>query len=95
MNTTLILNKRGGPEPSISYQLYAKNTETIVASGDKDLFQLVSNNVKQLDMKGKLYDSALVKEKMGVEPHQVSDLLALTGDSADNIPVIIGLIDIK
>jgi DNA polymerase-1 len=71
---------------TLATQADAKNITTIVASGDKDLFQLVSNNVKQLDMKGKLYDSALVKEKMGVEPHQVSDLLALTGDSADNIP---------
>ena len=71
---------------TLATQADAKNIETIVASGDKDLFQLVSDNVRQLDMKGKLYDGVLVKEKMGVEPHQISDLLALTGDSADNIP---------
>ena len=71
---------------TLATQADAKNTATIIASGDKDLFQLVSDNVKQLDMKGKLYDCALVKEKMGVEPHQVSDLLSLTGDTSDNIP---------
>ena len=71
---------------TLATQADAKNIPTIVASGDKDLFQLVSDNVRQLDMKGKLYDGSLVKEKMGVEPHQISDLLALTGDSADNIP---------
>lgn len=71
---------------TLATQADAKNTATIIASGDKDLFQLVSSNVKQLDMKGKLYGCAQVKEKMGVEPHQVSDLLALTGDTADNIP---------
>ena len=60
--------------------------ETIIASGDKDLFQLVGGNIKQLDMKGKLYSEADVKEKMGVKPNQILDLLALTGDSADNIP---------
>ena len=60
--------------------------ETIIASGDKDLFQLVGGNIKQLDMKGKLYSEADVKEKMGVNPSQILDLLALTGDSADNIP---------
>ena len=60
--------------------------ETIIASGDKDLFQLVGGNIKQLDMKGKLYSEADVKEKMGVNPNQILDLLALTGDSADNIP---------
>jgi len=60
--------------------------EIIIASGDKDLFQLVGGNIKQLDMKGKLYSEADVKEKMGVNPNQILDLLALTGDSADNIP---------
>ena len=60
--------------------------ETIIASGDKDLFQLVGGNIKQLDMKGKLYSEAEVEEKMGVRPNQILDLLALTGDSVDNIP---------
>jgi len=60
--------------------------KTIIASGDKDLMQLVSDNVTQLNMKGDLYDHAGVVEKMGVRPDQILDLLALTGDSADNIP---------
>jgi len=60
--------------------------KTIIASGDKDLMQLVSNNITQLDMKGNLYDHNAVIEKMGVAPNQIMDLLALTGDSADNIP---------
>ena len=65
---------------------HEEGTETIIASGDKDLFQLVGGNIKQLDMKGKLYGEGEIKEKMGVFPHQILDLLALTGDSADNIP---------
>ena len=60
--------------------------KTIIASGDKDLMQLVSDNITQLNMKGDLYDQAGVVEKMGVRPDQILDLLALTGDSADNIP---------
>ena len=63
-----------------------KGIETIIASGDKDLFQLVGDNIKQLDMKGKLFSEADVKEKMGVRPNQILDLLALTGDASDNIP---------
>ena len=63
-----------------------KGIETIIASGDKDLFQLVGGNVKQLDMKGKLFSEGDVKEKMGVRPNQILDLLSLTGDSSDNIP---------
>ncbi len=60
--------------------------QTIIASGDKDLLQLVNGNIKQLDMKGNLLDAKSVKEKVGVRPNQIMDFLALTGDSADNIP---------
>jgi len=60
--------------------------KTIIASGDKDLMQLVSDNISQLDMKGKMYERQDVIEKMGVAPECILDLLALTGDSADNIP---------
>jgi len=60
--------------------------KTIIASGDKDLMQLVSDNITQLNMKGDLFDQAGVIEKMGVRSDQILDLLALTGDSADNIP---------
>ena len=60
--------------------------KTVIASGDKDLMQLVSPNITQLDMKGVTYDRAGVIEKMGVAPEKILDLLALTGDSADNIP---------
>ena len=63
-----------------------KNIETIIASSDKDLFQLVGGHIKQLNMKGTLYDAEMVKEKMGVRPHQILDFLALTGDASDNIP---------
>ena len=62
------------------------NLKTIIASGDKDLMQLVNHNISQLTMKGELIDASSVKEKMGVRPDQILDLLALTGDSADNIP---------
>ncbi|CAC9589194.1 DNA polymerase I [Bathymodiolus heckerae thiotrophic gill symbiont] len=62
------------------------NIKTMIASGDKDLMQLVSPNISQLDMKGGIYDRQNVIEKMGVAPEKILDLLALTGDSADNIP---------
>ena len=65
---------------------HEKNIKTIIASSDKDLFQLVGGHIKQLNMKGTLYDAEMVKEKMGVRPHQILDLLALSGDASDNIP---------
>ncbi len=60
--------------------------KTMIASGDKDLMQLVSENISQLDMTGSTYNRDKVIEKMGVAPEKILDLLALTGDSADNIP---------
>ena len=71
---------------TLSKQAHEKNIETIIASSDKDLFQLVGGHIKQLNMKGALFDAETVKEKMGVRPHQILDLLALTGDASDNIP---------
>lgn len=64
------------------------NIQSIIASGDKDLMQLVNENTKMLDPKWNLIGEKEVEEKMGVLPKQISYLLALTGDTADNIPGI-------
>jgi 5'-3' exonuclease len=57
-----------------------------IATADKDLFQLVSDSVSIHSIRsGNVYDGQAVKEKLGVEPHQVADYLALVGDSSDNI----------
>lgn len=71
---------------TLSCRINQNNIKTIIASGDKDLMQLVGANISQLDMKGILYNRQGVIKKMGVAPEQILDLLALTGDSADNIP---------
>ncbi len=64
----------------------------VMASGDKDLMQLVSDKVVLVDtMKDKRYDVAAVKERFGVEPSQVVDILALAGDASDNIPGVPGI----
>lgn len=59
----------------------------LISSGDKDLAQLVGEGVVLEDsLQGKRYDRAAVIDKFGVPPEQLGDLLALTGDKADNIP---------
>lgn len=64
----------------------------VIASGDKDLMQLVSDDVVLIDtMKDKCYDVAAVRERFGVEPPQVVDVLALAGDVSDNIPGVPGI----
>lgn len=71
---------------TLSQAAKQRNIKTIIASSDKDLMQLVGENISQLNMNGTLFDEAGVVEKMGVRPNQILDLLSLTGDSADNIP---------
>ncbi len=66
--------------------------EAVVVSSDKDLMQLVNARVVLLDtMKDKIIGIEGVKEKFGVEPEQVLEVLALAGDSSDNIPGVPGI----
>lgn len=61
----------------------------LICSKDKDLMQLVNDRVFMLYNEKKeevLVDDAKVLEKWGVPPHQVRDLLALMGDTSDNVP---------
>jgi DNA polymerase-1 len=59
----------------------------VIVSADKDLLQLVGDDVVMYDtMRDKTFGTAETVEKFGVEPSQVRDLLALMGDSSDNIP---------
>ena len=62
--------------------------EVVIVSSDKDMLQLVTDHVSMLNpaKDDTWYDPAKVREFMGVEPHQVADLLALMGDAVDNIP---------
>lgn len=68
--------------------------KVIICTGDKDLAQLVNDDIELLDtMKNIHFDAAQVYEKYGVPPHLIIDLLALKGDSADNIPGMKGVGD--
>ncbi len=60
----------------------------VIVSSDKDMLQLVTDHVSMLNpaKDDTWYDPAKVQEFMGVKPTQVADLLALRGDSIDNIP---------
>lgn len=61
--------------------------KTVIVSADKDLLQLVGDDVVMYDtMRDKVFGPAEAEEKMGVPPHQIRDLLALMGDSSDNVP---------
>jgi DNA polymerase-1 len=65
----------------------------VVVTSDKDLLQLVGGDVFTLDpMKDYfVYDVKAVEEKWGVAPDRIVDLLAIMGDSIDNIPGVKGI----
>jgi DNA polymerase-1 len=78
-----------------------RQIESILATNDKDLFQLVNDSVKiystnKTDLKSPKDPHALlgipeVTEKWGVPPQGIGEVLALTGDSVDNIPGVEGI----
>lgn len=70
----------------------------IIATGDRDSFQLISDSVTVLNTVTKgghpeiiRYDSAAIIEKYGVTPKQMLDIKALQGDASDNIPGVAGV----
>ncbi len=67
--------------------------EVAIVTGDKDFFQLVHNGISVYNPKeeGTWYNAEGVKEKFGVTPDQVVDVLALMGDSIDNIKGVPGI----
>ena len=63
------------------------NLNCIISTGDKDLSQLVDDNVCLVNtMSNELLDIEGVKKKFGVNPDQIIDYLLLIGDTSDNIP---------
>jgi DNA polymerase-1 len=77
-----------------SYALAALRADfnVTIVSSDKDLMQLVQPGLDLLDtMKNQRIDRAEVIEKFGVPPEKVGDVLALMGDTSDNIPGVRGI----
>ena len=68
--------------------------EVRIASNDKDFLQVVGERIKVLRGSAKetvMADESWVRERLGIEPRQVADYLALMGDSVDNIPGVPGV----
>jgi DNA polymerase-1 len=73
----------------------SENYDVVIVSSDKDMLQLVDERVHMFNpvKEDVWYDAATTEEFMGVKPAQVADLLALKGDSIDNIPGAPGIGD--
>ena len=83
---------------TLAQQAVAQGYRVVVVSADKDLLQLVTDNVRVLNpgREGSgavLYDRQKVEEKFGVPPERVVDVLGLVGDAIDNVPGVPGIGD--
>lgn len=77
---------------SAAKSLAAAGQPVVIVSGDKDLLQLVSEEITCWDpMQDKVTDIAKVKERYNVFPEQLLDLFALVGDKSDNVPGVPGI----
>jgi DNA polymerase-1 len=69
-----------------------KGIKTVIVSGDKDMMQLISDDIMMIDtMKDVTYDVEAVKKRFGVGPEKVAEILGLAGDQSDNIPGVPGI----
>ncbi|MCX8022825.1 MAG: DNA polymerase I [Syntrophorhabdaceae bacterium] len=77
---------------TIISRLKTHNVHLYIATGDKDMMQLVGGNVFIVDtMKNQLIGEKEVIDKFGVKPELIVDYLALCGDPSDNIPGVPGI----
>jgi DNA polymerase-1 len=89
--------EQGGFEADDLIATYAREAgergaTTTIVSSDKDLMQLVTDNVKMYDtMKDRRIGIPEVIEKFGVPPEKVVEVQALAGDSTDNVPGVPGI----
>lgn len=77
---------------TLTHRLAPIGAEVVIVSADKDLMQLVDERVWIWDtMRDRSFRVAEVREKFGVSPEQVVEVLGLTGDDSDNVPGVPGV----
>src|SRR2546425_1075660 len=78
---------------TLTVKAAAAGFDVAIVTGDRDFFQLVRDGIRVFNPRdeGTWYDVEGVKEKFGVSPDQVVDVLALMGDTIDNIKGVPGI----
>ncbi len=78
---------------TLSRRLSGKGISVYIVTGDKDMLQLVSDNifVYNAHKEGLIYGRKEVQERFGVGPEKIVELIGLCGDSSDNIPGVPGI----
>ena len=83
---------------TLSRQATEKGLDTLLVTGDSDAFQLISSHTHVLTSRRSfgdtvVYDEQKIEERYGLQPGQLIDYKALTGDKSDNIPGVPGVGD--
>jgi DNA polymerase-1 len=77
---------------TLARQAEAAGYEVVIVTGDKDMLQLLTPAVRVYDpVKDKWYGEAECRERFGVEPARVVEVMGLMGDATDNIPGVKGI----
>lgn len=82
---------------ALAQQAAAQGTDVLILTGDRDMFQLVTDRVKILYTSGgpnpitSVYGPAEIEARYGLTPAQFIDFKSLTGDTSDNIPGVPGV----
>ncbi len=83
---------------TISHIADTQNWESIIVTGDRDTFQLITNTTSVMHVKSrmgkdesKLYNITAFQNEYGFSPKGIIDLKALMGDKSDNIPGVAGI----
>jgi DNA polymerase-1 len=83
---------------TLARQAVAEGLRVVIVSADKDLLQMVTDDILVLNpgregSGSTLFDRDAVEKKWGVPPERIVDVLALVGDSVDNVPGVKGIGD--
>ena len=81
---------------SLARQAREEKIPVMVVTGDRDAYQLVGDGVRVMSTsrgitETKIYDTDAVRERYGVAPELITDLMGLRGDTSDNIPGVPGI----
>ena len=79
---------------TLAWEAESAGQSVVVASADKDFFQLINRNIRMLNPNDKsdtLWEAEQVINKTGVTPTQIVDWLSLVGDAVDGIPGVPGV----
>jgi len=77
---------------TIAKEVAKQGVDVVIVTSDKDMLQLVDEHIRTLDtMKDRSFGPREVVERYGIKPEEMTDVMALMGDSIDNIPGVPGI----